>query len=156
MSARYKVMLLSAYFLYEVERAAPVVNEVVRATKRWCRPVMAGKRAVDFVILTEETSAELVKRLRPVLDGITTISNYRCRTVLNDVVGKEGVDILATYVDEAWAELRKRSDPKYVRQPETSEAVIVGNMENLDRRTVIQMGIKARRSWKPTQGPDGK
>jgi hypothetical protein len=156
MSAHYKVMLLSAYFLYEVERASPLVNQVIKLTKRWCRPVMAGKRAVDFVILTEETSEQLVERLRPELDAISTIFNYRCKTVLDDVVGKEKIDVLATYVREAWEELRKRNQPNYVRQPERAETIIVGNMEDFDRSTAVKMGIKARRPWKPPERPDRK
>jgi hypothetical protein len=151
---RFKVMELTAYFLYEIERAAPAVSQIVRATNRWCRPTMAGKRAVTFVILTEETSEELVARLRPTLDGITTIFDYKCKTILDDIVGKERIDVLATYVREAWEELRKRNHPDYVRQPEGAEAIIVGNMENFDRRTAVQMGIKARRSRKEPQNPD--
>jgi hypothetical protein len=154
---RYTVLVLSAYFLYEVERAAPEVNKVVRATERWCRPVMAGKRCVDFVILTEESSTELVERMRPTLDSITVISDYRCRFTGDDVVGKTGgLDILATYVGEAWQELRKRNSPDYVHEPERAETIIVGNMENFDRRTAVQMGIKARRPWKPAKDSDRK
>lgn len=156
MAAHYKVMLLSAYFLYEVERAAPEVLKITRATKCWCRPAMAGKRAVDFVILTEETSAELVERLRPTLDSITAVSDYRCRTVLDDVIGKNGsFDVLATYVREAWQELGKRNNPKHMRQSERAETIIVGNMENFDRSTAIKMGIKARRPGKASQDPNG-
>jgi hypothetical protein len=153
--AFYKVMLLTASFLYEVERAAPEVGKVVKATKRWCRPVLFGKRAVGFVILTEESAKDLVERLRPMLDAITTIADYRCQTVLDDVVGKNGgLDPLRSYVLEAWAELRKRNHPDYVRQPERAETIIVGNMENFDRRTAVEMGIKSRRPGKPPKQPD--
>lgn len=154
MPAFYKVMRLSVYFLYEVERASPVVVKVLNATHRWCRPVMAGKRSVEFIILTEENSQQLVQRLRTTLDSITTISDYKCGVVQNDIVGKEPVDVLATYVADAWEELRKRNHPDYVRQPERSEPIVVGNMENFDRRTAIQVGIKARRSGKPPKNPD--
>jgi hypothetical protein len=154
MSAFYKVMRLSTYFLYEVERAAPVVVKIVNATRRWCRPVMAGKRSIEFIILTEENSQQLVERLRPTLDSITTISDYKCGVIQNDVIGKEPVDVLATYVAEAWQELRKRNHPDYVRQGERGEPVVVGNMENFDRRTAIEMGIKARRSGKPPKDSD--
>jgi Mg-chelatase subunit ChlI len=51
-------------------------------------------------------------------------------------------------------ELRKRNDPKYVRQPERSEAIIIGNMQDFDRRAAIEMGIKPRRSRKSPQNPD--
>jgi hypothetical protein len=82
-------------------------------------------------VLTEESSAELVERIRPMLGSMTVVGDYRCRTVLDDVVGKSGnLDVLATYVREAWQESRKRNNPNYVRQPETAETIIVGNMEN--------------------------
>src|ERR1700722_15945516 len=51
MAGKYTVLLLSTYFLYEIERAANEVLKIQKSAKRWCRPVMAGKRAVDFVIL---------------------------------------------------------------------------------------------------------
>jgi len=75
---------------------------------------------------------------------------------MNDIIGKNGsLDPLATYVGEAWEELRKRNSPNYVRQPERAETIVVGNMENFDRRTAVQMGIKARRSGKTPQDPNG-
>jgi hypothetical protein len=105
--------------------------------------------------LTEETSSQLVERLKPTLDAITSIENYWCHTVLDDVVGRYGaIDPLTTYIVEAWQELRKRNQPNYVRQAERLEPIVVGNMENLDRRTLVEMGIKGRRSRKPSQNPD--
>jgi hypothetical protein len=97
-----------------------------------------------------------MQRLGPVLEGITSVENWWCHTVFSDVVGRYGsFDPLTTYVLEAWEELRKRNNPKYVRQPETAEPIIVGNMENFDRSAAIQMGIKPRRPRKPTQESNG-
>jgi hypothetical protein len=113
---------------------------------------MHSKRAVAFVILTEETAKELKARLKPMLDRITSMENYWVHTILDDVEGMAGdFDPLRTYVTEAWQELRKRNNSKYVRQPERVETIVVGNMENFDRRTAIQMGIKGRRPWKPAK-----
>jgi hypothetical protein len=153
---RYKVLLLRVCLTVEIERTASAVGTIINAVKRWCKPAMHSKRAVAFVILTEETTEELIGRLRPTLESISSVENYWCHTVLDDVVGRHGgLDPLRTYVLEAWEELRKRNKPNYVRKPERTETIIVGNMENFDRRTAIQMGIKARRPWKTTQKPDG-
>lgn len=149
---QYKVMLLRVCLTLEIERTGPVVGQVIREVKRWCRPAMHSKRAVAFVILTEETAKELKARLKPMLDRITSMENYWVHTILDDVEGMAGdFDPLRTYVTEAWQELRKRNNSKYVRQPERVETIVVGNMENFDRRTAIQMGIKGRRPWKPAK-----
>ena len=153
---RYKVMLLRVCLSVEIEKTAVVVGRILNAAKRWCRPAMHSKRAVAFVFLTEETAEQLVARLKPTLESITSVENYWCHTIFDDVVGKDGgFDPLRTYVLEAWEELRKRNKPNYVRQPERAETIIIGNMENFDRRTAIQMGIKARRPWKTAQNSDG-
>jgi hypothetical protein len=149
MTARYKVMLLRVCLTVEIENAAHVVGQIIKATKRWVRPAMHSKRAVAFVILTEETADQLVRRLRDTLEGISSVENYWCHSIFDDVIGRNGhVDPLRTYVLEAWQELRKRNHPQYVRQPERAEAIIVGNMENFNRSAAIKMGIKARRPWK--------
>jgi hypothetical protein len=146
---QYKVMLLRVCFAVEIEAAGPAVARIIRAAKRWCRPAMHSKRAVAFVFLTEEKADQLLDRLKPTLEEITSVENYWCHTILDDVVGRyRSVDPLRTYVMEAWEELRKRNKPYYVRQPERAEAIVVGNMENFDRRAAVQMGIKGRRSWK--------
>jgi hypothetical protein len=143
-------------FLYEIEKIGGEVGRIIKAVQRWVRPAMHSKRAVGFVILTEEAPQELMQRLGPVLEGITSVENWWCHTVLSDVVGRHGsLDPLTTYVLEAWEVLRERNNPKYVRQPEVAETIIVGNMENFDRRAAIQMGIKARRSRKTTQKSNG-
>jgi len=149
MTARYKVMLLRVCLAVEIENAGPVVARIIREIKRWARPAMHSKRAVAFVILTEETAAQLERRLKSTLEGITSVENYWCHTILDDVVGRHGhVDPLRTYVLEAWQELRKRNGPNYVRQPERVESIVVGYMEDFNRSAAVKMGIKARRPWK--------
>ena len=154
---QYKVMLLRVCFLLEIEAIGPAVGKIINVTKRWCKPAMHSKRAVAFVILTEEKSSELLERLKPTLESITSVENYWCHTILDDVVGRHGtVDPLNTYVLEAWKELGKRNKPDYVRQPERAETIVVGYMQDFDRRTAIQMGIKGRRVWKPTKETDNR
>ena len=116
---------------------------------------MHSKRAVAFVILTEETSSELLLRLKPTLETITSVENYWCHTILDDVVGMNGeLDPLRTFVLEAWDELRKRNKSNYVRKPERAEPIVVGYMQDFDRRAAVKMGIKGRRPWKPAKEPD--
>jgi hypothetical protein len=116
---------------------------------------MHSKQAVAFVILTEESPTELLRRIKVALEKVTSVENYWCHSVFDDIVGRDGdFDPLRTYVLEAWEELRKRNKPEYFRQPERAEALIVGNMENLDRGTAIKMGIKGRRPGKPLQNLD--
>jgi hypothetical protein len=151
----YKVMLLRVAFLLEIENIASEVSKIIRATRRWVRPAMHSKRAVGFVILTEETEDQLVQRLMPTLESISAVENYWCHIMVGNVVARHGsLDPLTTYVAEAWEELRKRNQPNYVRQTERSETIIIGNMENFDRGAAIKMGIKGRRSRNPPKNSD--
>jgi hypothetical protein len=157
MAARYKVMLLRVALQYEIEKAASAVPRIISATKCWCKPAMHSKRMVAFVILTEETSEQLMDRLRPSLDSLTAIENYWCHTILPDVVARErNVDALTTYVREAWEELRKRNDPQNMRKSKRAEPVVVGYMKDFDSRAAVKMGIKGRRMWKPPEETDRK
>jgi hypothetical protein len=111
---------------------------------------MHSKQGIAFVLLTEESATELLARIRPRPEAVTSVENYWCHIVLEDVAARDGnFDPLRTYVLEAWEELRKRNKPDYFRQPERAEAIVIGNMENFDRSTAIKMGIKGRRSGKP-------
>jgi hypothetical protein len=152
---QYKVMLLRVCFLLEIEAIGSAVGKIIKATSRWCRPAMHSKRAIAFVILTEESSDQLVDRLRPTLEGITSVENYWCHIIVDDVIGRHGaVDPLATYVREAWEELRKRNKPNYVRQSERPETIVVGYMQDFDRGAAIKMGVKGRRPWKAAENAD--
>jgi hypothetical protein len=152
----YKVKVLHVAFRLQIENLAYEVPKIIRAINRnWVRPAMHTKGGVGFVLLTEELPERLMQRVAPVLEGITAVDNYWLITPLDDIIARNGaVDPLATYVNEAWEEVRKRNKSNYVRQPERSEAIIVGNMQNFDRGAAIKMGIKGRSSRNPSKGSD--
>jgi hypothetical protein len=147
---QYKVLLLRVILKVPIAHSTYVVSDVHRAINRnWCYPCMHSKQGVAFVILTEESATELLTRIRPRLEAVTSVENYWCHIALEDMAARDGnLDPLRTYVLEAWEELRKRNKPDYFRQPERAEALVIGNMENLDRSTAVQMGIKGRRPGK--------
>jgi hypothetical protein len=60
MAAHYKVMLLRVCFLLEIERIGGEIPKIIKAIRRWTKPAMHSKRAVAFVVLTEETSSQLI------------------------------------------------------------------------------------------------
>jgi len=157
-AGRYTVLLLRIAFKYELERTANDIHRIHRAINRnWCFPAMHSKRAVAFVILSEESEKELVDRIRPHLEKISGIENFWCHILPCEIAAKDGAtDPLVSYVREAWEELRKRNKPDYVRQPERAEPIIVGRMENFDSRTAVQMGIKAPGMGKQPQDSDRK
>jgi len=144
----YKVKVLHVAFRLQIENLAHEIPKIVRAINRnWVRPTMHTKGGVAFVILTEEAPERLMQRVAPVLESITAVDNYWLITLLDDALARNGaIDPFATYIREAWEEVRKRNKSNYVRQPERAEAIIVGNMENFDRSAAIKMGIKGRRS----------
>lgn len=153
---QYKVLLLRVVLKIQIAHTTQVVNDLHKAINRnWCRPAMHGKQAVGFVILTEETPTELLQRIKPRLEAVTSVENYWCHAIFDDLVGRDGdFDPLRTYVVEAWQELRKRNKPEYFRKPERAEPLVIGYMQDLDRSTAVKMGIKGRASRKPLQNLD--
>jgi hypothetical protein len=154
----YKVKVLHVAFRLEIENLAYEVPKIIRAINRnWVRPAMHTKGGVAFVILTEEAPDRLMQRVRPVLEGITAVDNFWLITPLDDVVARHGtMDALASFVSDAWEEVRKRNKSNYVREPERAEAIIVGNMQNFNRGAAVKMGIKGRRSRNAPEDPDRK
>lgn len=115
---------------------------------------MHAKRSVAFVVETEETSAQLVERLRPVLVN-ERFRNYWCLSPGIDVIGKDGVmDPLTARVRQAYERVRQFNQAEYMRKPKRPKPVVERPVDNLVSPTAIKVSYRPRRKRKPPRQPN--
>jgi hypothetical protein len=148
------VLELRVDFKYDLERAGGDVGRIFKAFGRWAKPGMHGKCTVTFLVITTETSTELVKRLRPTLDEITSIENYWCKVAPQVVVTKHGIDPYSSYLELAWKRAREWNQPKNVRQPQRFNVIAERRVEDGERSASVKMTIEPRGMRKPPKNSD--
>ncbi|MGX1100889.1 hypothetical protein [Amorphus sp. MBR-141] len=142
----YQPLLLQLELKYELEDAGRDVIRLQGAIKRWCKAACHVKRGVSLLIVTDESSETLVERLRPTLESISSIDNWRCYVAPSTVTCRNGtLDTLATRCHEAWLEAGQRNKPKHVSQPKSADAVFLRRgIKEDERRAVVKMSVKPR------------
>ncbi len=117
-----QVYILRVCFTQDLEYTKRYIARIISALRRPAKTAMHTKREIGFVIITNETDAQLVDRLRPTLEEIEFIENWWCHRAPPVIVAKYGsMDTLSTFVGQAWEEIRKRRHSKYVRHSEPGE-----------------------------------
>lgn len=92
------------------------LGTLVKNVRRWARVAMHCKRSCALVIVTDESSAQLLARLRPVLEEFSSVDNYWCHAAPPAVVARHGgMDPLVTRVAEAVEEIRQRRSSQHMR-----------------------------------------
>jgi hypothetical protein len=148
-----QVLLLRIEVPFELERCNHTIGQIVRALKRPMWKCMHGKRTIAFVVITVESSLELVKRVG--LYEIPGIENFWCHVAPIAVVAKHGaLDTLDTAIDKAWEHAGKRRNPEYVRQTKRNDPTVERRIKHGVGRASIEMGIEASRVRKPSKDPD--
>ena len=108
------VVVLQIFFKYDNDLCLKELGDLRRALQRPFKHAMHDKRHLAFVCNTDETPAQLVDRLAPVLE-VDAISNYWATIPYNNMAGKfKGLDSLATHVKMAYAAIKNGDGTKYV------------------------------------------
>src|ERR1700722_4172515 len=108
-------LLLRVEFSFELEKANHLVARIVTSLRRKMWKCNYGKYGISLVVITEESSRELVKRLD--LDSMEAVTDYFCHIAPIGVITKGGgVNTLHTAVTKAWEEVGQRRNPEYMRQ----------------------------------------
>jgi hypothetical protein len=129
------------------------IKSIGIAIRRKWYPTLHSHRQVAFVIETDETSAQLVERLRPVLDT-DGIENYWCFTPGADIISKNGfLDSFAGHVRTAFTNIRQRNQREYMRKPQWRKPAVERPMENLEGRASIKVNFRPKRKRKPPREP---
>ncbi len=108
-------LLLRMEFTYELEHAARALKELEWSIKRDFWKCAHGKRSIAYVIVTAESSVELVKRLK--LDDITSVEDFCCHIAPIGAICKHGG--LSTFHDalkKAWDSVGHDRSPAYHQQ----------------------------------------
>src|SRR5262245_5735005 len=96
-----QVLLLRVEFPFALENCDRTIGRIVGALQRPMWKCMHGKRTIAFVVITDESSLELVKRLG--LNEMPGIENFWCHVAPLGVVAKNGfLDSLDDAIDKAW------------------------------------------------------
>lgn len=105
-------LLLRLEFTYELEHAAHTLKQLERSICRDFWKCAHGKRSVAYVIVTQESSRELVTRLQ--VDGINAIEDWSCHVAPIGAVSKHGgMSTLHAALQKAWAAVGDRRSAAY-------------------------------------------
>lgn len=151
----YRVLMFRVLFKYELEHCQRDVMAIGKAIKRHLRPAMHSKRGIAFVIVTDETSTELMDRVGPTLAGIGAIENYWCHTAATDIAAMNGdMDPLVTFTRDAYAEARKRNHAKNVPKPERRKFGDIWGVKHRVSGAPVEMGVPRNGMRDSPKNPD--
>lgn len=135
-------LLLRLEFKFELEHVGYALKPIEKSIYRDFWKCSHGKRSISFVILTQESSLELVNRLK--LDDVTSLEDYSCHVAPIGAISKHGgLSTLHDALKKAWAAVGERGNPAYRRQ-----------RQRFDPRTESRaddVGFGAMRQRKPKQ-----
>lgn len=115
MSRARTPLLLQLEFAFEVQHADYALKPILRSIEREFWKCLHGKRSIALVILTEESSRDLVARLK--LSDVTTIVDYACFVAPIGAITKHGgFSTLHVALDKAWKAVGERRHPVYRQQ----------------------------------------
>ena len=108
-------LLLRLEFKFEIEHAGYALKPIERSIYRDFWKCSHGKRSISFVILTQESSRELVARLK--LGEVTSLEDYSCHVAPIGAISKHGgLSTLHDALRKAWAAVGERGNPAYRQQ----------------------------------------
>lgn len=108
-------LLLRLEFKFEIEHAGYALKPIEKVIYRDFWKCSHGKRSISFVILTQESSRELVARLK--LDEVTSLEDYSCHVAPIGAISKHGgLSTLHDALKKAWSAVGERGNPAYRRQ----------------------------------------
>lgn len=108
-------LLLRLEFKFELEHAAYALKPIERSIFRDFWKCSHGKRSISFVVLTQESSRELVTRLN--LGEVTALEDYTCHVAPIGAISKHGgLSTLHDALKKAWTAVGERENQAYRRQ----------------------------------------
>lgn len=108
------VLVLQVVTTVDLELVNQELKAILVSIKRWCKWIKVH-RLQSFVIITNETPAELRQRLSDVLIDRPGIGGSYCFSAPDDLVGHYGeLEALRYHIDAAWFEVRQREQAKNV------------------------------------------
>lgn len=145
-------LLLRVEFPFPLEKADYIIAQIVRPLARPMWKCSHGKYSIALVIVTDESSRDLVKRLR--LDEISGVEDYTCHVAPIGVICKHGgLSTLHTAVTKAWDSIGKRRNPEYMRQTKRFDPRIERRIEDRERGAVREVKVEPSGMRNPPKEP---
>jgi hypothetical protein len=148
-------LLLRLEFAYPLENANHVIGPLITSLKRKMFKCGHTKHGITLIVVTEESSRELVKRLG--LDDNSSVIDYHCHVAPIGAITKHGgISPFYDALDKAWNAVGQRRNPEYVRQTKRFDPRIERRVKDPERGAVREMIVKVSGAGKPPQYPDRK
>jgi hypothetical protein len=117
MSRHYTVLELRVDFTVSLEEIVERrIGIIYKSFKTWAKPCLHGKATVTFLVVTQETSSELQRRLEPTFEQVGSVDNHWCRIAPDVAVGKRGNDPFVHWLGAAWEKAREWNKPQDMRK----------------------------------------
>lgn len=145
-------LLLRLEFAYPLENANHVIGSVLKALQRTAFKCGHTKYGITLIVVTEETSRDLVKRLG--LNSETAIVDYHCHVAPIGAITKHtGICPFHDALDKAWNAVGERRNPEYMRQAKRFDPRFERRVKNPESGAVREMIVKPAGAGKPPQYP---
>lgn len=113
-----EVIALQIFFSYDIDLCVRELTAIKKAIGGKIYPAMHDKRHIALVMVTNETTEQLVDRLRSVLE-VGCISNFWAQVPTAKITGKYGnLDSFVSRVRMAYGLVYQRTKPKHVFTPQ--------------------------------------
>jgi hypothetical protein len=138
-------LLLRIEFAFEVEHAGYALKPIERAIGRDFWKCAHGKRSVAYVIVTQESSVELVKRLK--LDDVTSVEDFCCHVAPIGAICKHGgLSTLHDALKKAWTAVGERRSPAYRSQRQRFNPRTESRADDREYGALRERKIKTQKS----------
>jgi hypothetical protein len=121
----FKVYLVLWLLKFDPEDDRKKIASAKATIKAWCHPAIYGKRAIGFVVVTDESASDLALRLRVANQDSSDMDN------IHIILAPESEDIACAFalnfgplnhwVRAGWVEARQRNAPKHMRHRQRRE-----------------------------------
>jgi hypothetical protein len=104
------------------------IGVIYKAMGRWAKPCMHGKATITFLVVTQETSSELQRRLEPAFEQMGSVDNHWCHVAPQVAVAKRGGDPFVHWLDAAWDKARQLNNTQHMGKAQAFRGVPKGKV----------------------------
>jgi hypothetical protein len=92
------------------------IGAVYKAIGRWAKPGKHGKMTITFIVITNETSTELTRRLNTPFEKMGCVENYWCGFAPKTAAARNSADPYIHWLEVAWKKVGERPESYYMRK----------------------------------------
>jgi hypothetical protein len=114
------VLELRVDFKYDLEDVLKRgIARIVSAIGRWAKPAKHGRATVTFLVISNETHAEMSRRLSPALEQMDSINNFWISYAPKSAIARHGTaDPYIHWLRVAWEKAGQSNQSENMRHPQ--------------------------------------